>query len=406
MEDIAPELLKKIQLDFDEAIKKSEILKKLAEKIESGTATYIEANDYAIEVGNILAKVYGENITSDVLPDGKMYYNIANRIIPPTMQKNYEVISKVSMQIQESLNEAAGIGINAVKPELNTDKIDGIVNKISNADNYDDVALVLDDPIITFSQSIVDDSIKVNSEFHGKAGLSPKIIRRLAGGYCEWCGKLAGTYPYPDVPRDVYRRHQRCRCTVDYYPRNAKSTQNVWSKKWKDAESDDELEKRKTVGINKRHNIISNKGIDVTDEYEHNKYPGQGTISYDPNYNVSNHKEEVSIAQWIHKNFGGDIKLLNESQVDGVRTSDYLWNDKFWELKSTTTEKSANSAIRKGLTQIASNPGGIILNYSNDVELQKVVDVIEKRIDVSKESDISLDIMIVIKDKLEVALRY
>lgn len=248
MEDIAPELLKKIQLDFNSAIEKSDVLKDITKKIKDRTATYIEANDYAIEIGNILSKVYKDNISSDTLPYGKMYYNIANRIIPPTMQKNYEVISKVSMQIQESLNEAAGIGINAVKPELNTDKIDGIVNKISNADNYDDVAWVLDDPIITFSQSIVDDSIKVNSEFQGKAGLSPKIVRKLSGGCCEWCREIAGVYLYPEIPDDVYRRHQRCRCTVEYDPGTGKR-QNVHTKAWYKQEKDDIINERKILGL-------------------------------------------------------------------------------------------------------------------------------------------------------------
>lgn len=249
MEDIAPELLKKIQSGFDDAIGKSEILKSLAEKIEAGTATYVEANDYAIEVGSILAKVYGANITSDILPDGRMYYNIANRIIHPTMRKNYDIISEAATQIQTTLNESAGIGINAVQPELNVDKIEGIVNRVSTAESYEEIAWILDDPIIIFSQSIVDDFIKTNSEFQGKAGLQPKITRKIAGGCCEWCLALAGTYTYPDVPSDVYRRHQRCRCTVNYAPAESKNVQNVWTKKWKDSDSDDEVEKRKTIGL-------------------------------------------------------------------------------------------------------------------------------------------------------------
>lgn len=75
------------------------------------------------------------------------------------------MITDVTEQIQTSLNKSSRIGIKVIKPELNQDRILGIVNKVSEAEAYDDVAWVLDEPIVNFSQSIVDDSIKANAEF-------------------------------------------------------------------------------------------------------------------------------------------------------------------------------------------------------------------------------------------------
>lgn len=248
MEDIAPELLSKIQNDFKAAVKNNDKLTKIFAKVQSGTATYNEANEYAIEAGEILAKSYKKHISSSVLPDGKMYYNIAERVITPTLTDNYNLVANITTEIQKSLNEAANIGIKAITPKLNQDRIDGIINRISSEDNFDDVAWILDEPVKTFSQSIVDDSIRDNAEFHAKAGLRPKIVRRLAGGCCEWCAKLAGSYTYPDVPKDVYRRHERCRCTVNYYPGDGK-IQNVYSKKWLTKEEYDKIELRKGIGL-------------------------------------------------------------------------------------------------------------------------------------------------------------
>ena len=248
MEDVAPELLKMIRADFDRAIEQSPVLKSVEEKILKGTASYVEANQYAIEVGKILANAYKNNISSEVLPDGKMYYNIANSIIIPTMKNNYELVSKVSAQIQRVLNDNAGIGINAIQPEMNMDRAEGIVNRVSDAENYDDVSWILQEPIVNFSQSIVDAFIKKNSEFQGKAGMSPKIVRKLTGGCCEWCSRLAGTYIYPDVPDDVYRRHQRCRCTIEYDPGTGKR-QNVYTKEWHRQENDDIINVRKILGL-------------------------------------------------------------------------------------------------------------------------------------------------------------
>ena len=245
MEDITPGLLKKIQEDFHSEFDKSELISGLYAKVRDGTATYREANDFAVEVGEILARAYKNNLSSAVLPDGRMYYNIANRIITPTMTNNYEIITDVTNQVQKSLNEAADIGMKAITPELNQDRIKGVVNRVCETADFNDISWMLNEPVVNFSQSIVDDSIRENAEFHAKSGLKPVITRRIAGDCCDWCKALAGTYSYPDVPKDVYRRHQRCRCTVTYY--SQKQRQDVWSKAgW--TVDDEELERRKNLG--------------------------------------------------------------------------------------------------------------------------------------------------------------
>lgn len=246
MEDITPELLSEIEKEFDSAMKNNRKITELYEKVRDGTATYREANDFAIEVGESLAAAFKRSLSSDVLPDGKMYYNIANRIIPETLQHNYELISEAATQVQEALNSHAGISIKAIKPELNTDRINGLVEKVSDAERYDEVAWVLDEPVVNFSQSIVDDYIRKNADFQGKAGMRPKVIRTAVGKGCEWCQKMAGTYDYPNVPHDIYRRHERCRCTVEYEPGSGKR-QNVHTKEWKSAGEYDKIEKRKKI---------------------------------------------------------------------------------------------------------------------------------------------------------------
>lgn len=216
MSDIVPELLKQIQEDFKSGFDKSESIAGLVKKITEGTATYIEADEYALEVGEILAEAFKKNISADILPDGKMFYNIAKRILEPTLQNNYNLITEITKQIQEKINKNAGIGIKAIKPELNKERVDGLVDAVSSAERYDAVMRILDEPVKNFSQSIVMDSIKTNADFQYKSGLGPSIQRISMGKCCKWCQALVGTYDYPDVPRDVYRRHDYCRCKVDY----------------------------------------------------------------------------------------------------------------------------------------------------------------------------------------------
>lgn len=241
--DIVPELLEKIQKEFKNKTAKSEIIKKKIAALNVGKATHIDSNEFAIEVGNILADVFKNEITEDVLPDNKMYYNIAKRLIEPSMKNNFDIVSDYSKEVQEVLNKESNISLKAIKPELNQDRIDGIVNKISEYDDFKEGKWLLEEPIKNFTQSVVDDTIKSNADFQYKSGLTPKIVRKEVGSCCDWCKEVVGVYEYPDVPKDVYRRHQRCKCTVDYLPGNGKK-QDVHTKKWTDTDKNDDIQKR------------------------------------------------------------------------------------------------------------------------------------------------------------------
>lgn len=200
--------------------------------LKENKASYLEVNKFAVEVGTLLSKALNTHLTVEVLPDGRMYFNIAERILNDTLRKNYELISSFAEDVQTYLNKEALIGLRAQVPELNQDRIDGIIERLAKEENFDDIKWILDEPIIVFSQSIVDDAINKNVDFHSKAGLNPKIKRTVVGKACKWCKSLAGEFDINDAPADVYRRHDRCRCTVEYRP-NKKERQNVWSKEWK-----------------------------------------------------------------------------------------------------------------------------------------------------------------------------
>lgn len=231
--DIVPELLESIQRDFNSKIKKSTKLKRLRKMIDNGTATYVQANEYAIEVGSILSDVFKSHINSGALPDGKMYYNIAERIIDPALKNNHIIVSKVSADIQEHLNKTIGLGLKGIEPKVNKQRIESIINRVVAEEKFDDVAWILQEPIVNFTQNIVDDTIKENVNFQGESGLYPTVSRYVHGiDPCDWCRSLEGVYKYPDVPEEIYKRHDRCRCRVEYNPGDARK-QNIWTKEWR-----------------------------------------------------------------------------------------------------------------------------------------------------------------------------
>ncbi len=221
MTDVAPELLEKVKKSFDE---QTESLKK---EIKNGVKNYEEAYRYARKTGEALSKSFGANISPDALPDGKMYYNIADKVVRPMLKEEHEIAAQAAVSAQKAANDNANIGIVALEPDFDEERAQGIIRRVSS-DAYEDVSWILDEPIKTFAKNVIDSTLKKNIDFQGKSGLSPKIVRRATFGACEWCQEVAGTYEYPDVPDDVYRRHSNCDCTTEYI--DGGKIQDVWSK--------------------------------------------------------------------------------------------------------------------------------------------------------------------------------
>lgn len=256
MEDIAPGLLEEIQRLYQSGKNASEVLQEISQMLQDGRITYADANRAAREIGKVLSGAYQTVLSSEVLPDGRMYYNIADRVVGTTLTEAYGDVADIAEQTQNILNRNAGIGLKAVRPELNQDKVKGIVNRLSSEAVFDDIKWILDSPVVAFCQNIVDESVRQNVDFQGRAGMEPRIIRKTAGRCCDWCRAMAGTYKYPDVPQDVYRRHDNCNCTVEYDPGSGKKHQDIWSKKWKYEKDFDRIRERSQTGINSTNGVI------------------------------------------------------------------------------------------------------------------------------------------------------
>lgn len=240
-DDIVPDLLKAIQKAYRESKEADKALKELRKKLSHGNAKTDDSLAYSRQIGEILSDTYGKLITPEVLPNGQMYYNIATRVIDPTIKEGLEDVSEYHMAVQEDLNEAARIYIKPQKPPINQDRIDGIIERLTG-EPFEDISWILGTGVIqNVMQSRIDDHVKADADFHYKSGLKPVIKRTTDGKCCKWCSAHAGTYPYtPDMDREVFRRHANCGCVTAYYPDvNSKKNQNVWDKTWK---SGDELE--------------------------------------------------------------------------------------------------------------------------------------------------------------------
>lgn len=254
MTDIAPELLQKLRDAFKEKYNNNARIQKILKIAEP---TQQDVALYARLTGGTLSDVLHENLSSADLPDGKMYYNIAEKVLQPMLVDNYSMTADICETACAAENKKAGIGIKAQRPDLNQDKIHGILQKAADADLYDDVKSTVENAAVNFTQTVVDDAVRKNADFQTRAGLAPKIIRRAAPGACKWCRKIAGTYNYIDVANtgnDVFRRHENCNCFCEYEA--GRKIQNVWSKKLSQDENDDKIKKRRNVSAEQPQTIF------------------------------------------------------------------------------------------------------------------------------------------------------
>lgn len=234
MEDITPKLIDELEKVFNQKIRNSGYISGFLQKVKKGTATLTDTQLYSKELGQILGNTFKEVLREDTLPDGRLYWNIAERTMLPMLNNNYDLVTNASVEVQKIIDIKDGIGIKPIKPDRPDDRIKGILDNVT-VDNieFEEVKRRMTEPVVNITEHFFDAFILVNADLRYRAGLHPKIIRRVKGKACKWCKNLAGVYDYEEVKdkgNDVFRRHENCHCQVTY--ESGKERQNVWTKQF------------------------------------------------------------------------------------------------------------------------------------------------------------------------------
>ena len=276
------------------------------------------------------------------------------------------MVAEIAEGIYGILNEQAGLHIKALRPDLNRDRIDGLVNYVSNADQYEDVRKSTEQDVVNFSQSVATDAVHKNADFQYKAGLTPKIRREAESGCCKWCQSLEGTYDYGDVRNtgnDVWRRHRACKCKVTYDPGTGR-TQNAHSKTWSWKEENKEK-------VEERIKINEQNKEDKKAAEQSRRNPGDNTST------VISPKIET-------KEYEDKMKLLGENDkvtaimVHQARTSLYHRNGTLQEdmvyinpetniflVQRSYNKDSECLPTKKMIQMVTDNPGEIIAMHNH-----------------------------------------
>lgn len=238
--DVVPELLEQIKRTFNKKALASGIISDLPYKAKLSQR---DIHKYAEEVGRLLSESYLEVLTETNLPNGTLYRNIAERILSQTLRDAHGGIMDFAELVQSALDEENGLGINVVMPDFPDERVRGLIDRASNPlATIEEQRKWLGEPVINNAESFADDFIRTNAQTRARMGLKTTISRVVSPGCCEWCDKLGGVYDYGEEPKEVYSRHEYCRCMVTF--QSDRTSQNVWSKQmWESTE--DEIERRR-----------------------------------------------------------------------------------------------------------------------------------------------------------------
>lgn len=243
MTEFGTALLGSVQKSFAGYLMTDKDLARLSNRVRDGT-DYEAANEYAARAGELLAKSIDDNTKTLAF----MSRDVAQEVLTPLLTENHEIVAQAAATVQKNMNDAAGIGMGVLTADLDTNRINGLIDKVASYDTYEQARWVLNEPVVNYSQAVVDQTIRKNAQAHYKAGFEPIVIRKTeAAGTktrfrkikgrpykytyavpCKWCAGLEGVYKYSEVKNtgnDVFRRHEACRCIIIY--KDANKTVNV-----------------------------------------------------------------------------------------------------------------------------------------------------------------------------------
>jgi hypothetical protein len=203
-----------IKQPFLDALANDKRAQNLLGLINSGRGTYSTASAYAARVGECLARILREYAPGVDISE----WNLED-LIPRSLGLDHSIVVEACETVQANLNADAGLGMRFVQPKFDNDRCWGMVAELRDNPEFTNIEATFYDQVANFSQNVVDESIRTNADVMNRAGINSKIIRVAEFRACQWCRSVSGSFDYDDVRQtgnDVWRRHENCRCTIDF----------------------------------------------------------------------------------------------------------------------------------------------------------------------------------------------
>lgn len=137
--------------------------------------------------------------------------------------------------------------------------------------------------------------------------------------------------------------------------------------------------------------VKNEKYIDVTEEWLKNAKPNSHKVEEQPYFDYQGiryfvdgknvvldySKEELEMAKWLENTFGGEIYMLPRINIPkGIKTADYLWNNRKFDLK--TLNGKSKRIVDNTLKNKKSQADSFILKFSHDLASVEIIEQAKK----------------------------
>lgn len=129
-QDIAVDLYARISTEFENKLKKDNEAKKFQNKLENNKADLADVSLYARRLGELASEVLIETLDEDELPNGIIYWNIAEKTILPLLKRVHRIVNESAIKAQKIQDAKVGIGINSIAGDFPEERAKAIIQKI------------------------------------------------------------------------------------------------------------------------------------------------------------------------------------------------------------------------------------------------------------------------------------
>ena len=194
--------------------------------------SYADAQDYALKLGDIIAKALGDMDLSEVSED-----EISDLLRPVLRQAQTDAISAARLA-QQAQNKSAKLGLGVLDADADMAVAETVAGQMAGrAITEEYIAKLVNGRL----QSVIDETQRKNAKAQEDMGLDVHIVRKysdlgLRSGTkyaepCKWCLDRCGEWTnYQEAyEAGCFERHDGCCCQIDY---DVYDTHTVSKDKW------------------------------------------------------------------------------------------------------------------------------------------------------------------------------
>lgn len=200
-------------------------MRAILRRIQAGTASFSDTALYTRYLGEMLG-----GILADALPDAAPE-EIAEAARVLLREAHADVTAQAAI-VQEIQDRQLGASLAAKRPKYPAGRVEKVASSLADQTvPVETRQRRARNASANVEASYHDEFIKENARIRSDAGFSCKTVR-LGTQCCPWCAKLTGSYPAGSEPRDLFRRHDNCTCTIIYETRRTRQTLRGQGKSW------------------------------------------------------------------------------------------------------------------------------------------------------------------------------